>query len=227
MDCLDLRLEDYTQEIAAGVVKVFQVCFSKGIQWNTLHVYYAVHNQNRFLHLILSEARRLRQFKEVDLFGDSLWSQAALTNETAMELRAMMSSEQGIERLNLNRMRLLPGVLATLSEGLRANRVVELGLHAIPFHSIPFMEREVMVDGEINEHNSEGRDGEIAYFIEGLQQNKSLKDLLLCSNFLVDETLSRVILALVGRTRCCRNCICMKTRGWIKPQELFVLSRFR
>jgi hypothetical protein len=138
MDCLDLRLEDYTQEIAAGVVKVFQVCFSKGIQWNTLHVYYAVHNQNRFLHLILSEARRLRQFKEVDLFGDSLWSQAALTNETAMELRAMMSSEQGIERLNLNRMRLLPGVLATLSEGLRANRVVELGLHAIPFHSIPF-----------------------------------------------------------------------------------------
>jgi hypothetical protein len=90
-------------------------------------------------------------------------------------------------------MPLLPGVLTNLSEGLRANRVLELGLNRIPF-----MEREVMVDGEINKQNGEGQDGEIAYFIEGLQQNKSLKDLLLCGNNLLDETLSRVILALVG-----------------------------
>jgi hypothetical protein len=165
---LRLHLEDLTQEVVAAVVKVFQVCYTKGIQWKTLDVWLpADNNQNRFLHLILSEARRLRQFKEVDLKG--LCSRAALTNEIAKELRAMMSSEQGIERLKLTSMRLLPGVLTALSEGLRANRVVELGLYAIPF-----MEREVMVDGEINEYNGEGQDGEIAYFIEGLRQNTSL-----------------------------------------------------
>jgi hypothetical protein len=189
---LRLHLEDLTQEVVAAVVKVSQVCYTKGIQWKTLDVWLpADNNQNRFLHLILSEAQRLRQFKEVDLKG--LCSRAALTNEIAKELRAMMFSEQGIERLKLTSMRLLPGVLTALSEGLRANRVVELGLYAIPF-----MEREVMVDGEINEYNGEGRDGEIAYFIEGLRQNTSLKDLSLRGNNLLDETLSRVILALVG-----------------------------
>jgi hypothetical protein len=99
MHCLELRL-DYTQDIAARIVNVFEVCLSKEIQWNTLRVYFEVDNQNRFLHFILSEARRLRQFKEVDLVG-SLWRRECLTNATAMELRAMMSSKQGIERLSL------------------------------------------------------------------------------------------------------------------------------
>jgi hypothetical protein len=194
MEYLALYLTDYTQEIAAGVVDIFKVCSSKRIQWKTLIVHFADANQNRFLHLILSEARKLQQFKEVEL--TSTWNRAALTNETAMELHAMMSSKQGLERLRLSNMRLLPGVLSTLSQGLRASRV-----GALELHNIPVMEREVMVDGDImmdKEQNSEGRDDEIAYFIEGLRQNKSLKDLTLKRTRISDETLSSLILALVG-----------------------------
>jgi hypothetical protein len=193
MYCLQLLRTEYTQEIAAGVVDVFQCCFSKRIQWKRLTVRLTVVNQNRFLHLILSEARRVRQFKEVYLYGPYP-NRAALTNETAMELHAMMSSEQGLETLRLCYVRLLPGVLSTLSQGLLANRVGSLELHHI---TGIVMEREVIVDGEINGHNGEGRDGEMAYFIEDLRQNKSLAYLSLCGNNLSDETLSRVILALV------------------------------
>jgi hypothetical protein len=53
MDYLVLYLTEYTQEIAAGVADVFQVCSSKGIQWEILIVHFEVDNQNRFLHLIL------------------------------------------------------------------------------------------------------------------------------------------------------------------------------
>jgi hypothetical protein len=184
---LSLHLIDYTQEIAAAVVDVFQVCFSKGIQWKTLDVWLpADNNQNRFLHLILAEARRLRQFKEVELTS-SLCGEA-LTNETAMELQAMMSSEQGLEKLSLPEFRLLPGVLSTLSQGLLANRVGALELEYL---TGIVSEREIMV----------GRDGEMAYFIEVLQQNTSLQYLSLCRNYLSDETLSRVILALVGHPK--------------------------
>jgi hypothetical protein len=59
------------------------------------------------------------------------------------------------------------------------------------------------VDGKIvidNEQNSEERDGEIAYFIEELRQNKSLKELaILHGSNLSDGTLSNLILhVLVG-----------------------------
>jgi hypothetical protein len=195
MDYLALCLPEYTQEITAGVVDVFKVCFSKGIKWKRLFVDLAVVNQNRFLHLILSEARILQQFKEVCLL-DSCDRSAALTNETAMELRGMMSSEQGLERLELEHMSLLPGVLSTLAQGLRANRV-----GALDFFDIKITERDVMVDGEIvidNEQNSEGRDDEIAFFIEELRQNKSLKELFLQKHVFSDGTLSNLILALVG-----------------------------
>jgi hypothetical protein len=184
---LSLHLIDYTQEIAAAVVDVFQVCFSKGIQWKTLDVWLpADNNQNRFLHLILAEARRLRQFKEVEL--TSMLGRVALTNETAMELQAMMSSEQGLEKLSLPEFWLLPGVLSTLSQGLLANRV---GALELDYLNEIVSEREIMV----------GRDGEMAYFIEVLQQNTSLQYLSLCRNYLSDETLSRVILALVGHPK--------------------------
>jgi hypothetical protein len=195
MDYLILCFTEYTQEIAAGVVDMFQCCLSKRIQWKTLSI--NITDQNRFLHLILSEARKLQQFKEVRLSNNSIPGvRAALTNETAIELRAMMSSEQGLERLRLSNMQLLPGVLSTLSQGLRANRV-----RALEFLRVQIMEREVMVDGEVtidNEQNSEGRDGEMAYFIEGLQQNKSLKYLALGGTHISDETLSNLILGLVG-----------------------------
>ena len=52
-----------------------------------------------------------------------------------------------------------------------------------------------------NEQNSEGRDDEMAYFIETLRHNTSFKDLSLSRNDLLDETLSRVILALVGHQK--------------------------
>jgi hypothetical protein len=120
MDYLILCFTEYTQEIAAGVVDMFQCCLSKRIQWKTLSI--NITDQNRFLHLILSEARKLQQFKEVRLSNNSIPGvRAALTNETAIELRAMMSSGQGLERLRLSNMQLLPGVLSTLSQGLRAN----------------------------------------------------------------------------------------------------------
>jgi hypothetical protein len=163
MDHLSLYLTDYTQELAARVVDVFQCCVSKRIQWKTLFVDLSFCNQNRFLHLILPDARKLQQFKEVKL--GCIWNRAALTNETTMELYAMMSSEQGLERLSLICMlRLLPGVLSTLSQGLLANRV-----GTPEFHDTTgiVMEREVMVDGGImidNEQNSEGGDGEITLF---------------------------------------------------------------
>jgi hypothetical protein len=194
MDHLALCLTEYTQEIAAGVVDVFRFCFSKGIKWKQLIVRLAFPDQNRFLHLILSEARILHQFKEVDLRCP--WA-VDLTNETAMELHAMMSSEQGLERLRLCNMWLLPGVLSTLAQGLRANRV-----GALEFLGIQIMESDVMVDVEIvidNEQNSDGRDDEIAFFIEELHQNKSLKKLVLQhGSILSDGTLSNLILALVG-----------------------------
>jgi hypothetical protein len=194
---LRLCLKDYTQEIAAAVVKVFQVCYKKEIQWKTLDVWLPNdNNQNRFLHLILAEARRLRQFKEVELTS-SLCGEA-LTNETAMELQAMMSSEQGLEKLSLPEFRLLPGVLSTLSQGLLANRVGALELEYL---TGIVSAREVLVDGQINEHDGEGRDGEMAYFIEVLQKNTSLQYLSLGRNYLSDETLSRVILALVGHPK--------------------------
>jgi hypothetical protein len=124
MDHLALCLTEYTQEIAAGVVDVFRFCFSKGIKWKQLIVRLAVPEQNRFLHLILSEARILHQFKEVDLMCP--WA-VALTNEFAMELHAMMSSEQGLERLRLsNSMQLLPGVL---SNGTLSNLILALVGH--------------------------------------------------------------------------------------------------
>jgi hypothetical protein len=114
-----------------------------------------------------------------------------------MELHAMMSSEQGLERLRLCNMWLLPGVLSTLAQGLRANRV-----GALEFLDIHIMKRDVMVNGEIvidNEQNSEGRDDEISFFIEELRQNKSLKELVLQhGSILSDGTLSNLILALVG-----------------------------
>jgi hypothetical protein len=189
---LKLCLEDYTQEIAEAVVEVFQVCVTKGIQWKKLTVWrLSVNNQNRFLHFILSEARRLRQVKEVVLlgsqsviFGDPA-APALLTNETAMELRAMMSSEQGLERLELSVLRLLPGVLSTLSQGLLANRVGTL-----EFINIQIMERDVGVDRKImieNEQHDALRDGEIAYFIEVLRKNESMQHLSLCGHGLVDK----------------------------------------
>jgi hypothetical protein len=178
-------------------VKVFQVCYTKGIQWKTSILYLPYdNNQNHFLHLILSAARRLRQFKEVEL--TTFVYDDALTNETAMELQAMMSSEQGLEKLSLPDLRLLPGVLSTLSQGLLANRVGALELGCL---TEIVSEREIMVDGEIDEQNDEGRDGEMAYFIEVLQKNTSLQYLSLGRNYLSDETLSRVILALVGHPK--------------------------
>jgi hypothetical protein len=103
---------------------VFQCCVSKGVKWKTLIINLIDDvNQNRFLHLILSEARNLRQFEEVELVGRYHPFRTALTYETAMELRAIMSSGQGLERLILMNMRLLSGVLSTLSQGLRANRI--------------------------------------------------------------------------------------------------------
>jgi hypothetical protein len=197
MDYLALCLTEYTPEIAVGVVDIFKFCSSKGIKWQTLMVRLALVNQNRFLHLILSEARKLQQFKEVDLF--TYRNRAALTNETAMELHVTMSSEQGLERLKLDTMQMLPGVLSTLSQGLHAN-----GVRTLEFIDIQIMEREVTVDGEIvidNEQNSEGRDDEIAYFIEKLQQNKSLEEIVLHGSILSDETLANLILALVGHPR--------------------------
>jgi hypothetical protein len=138
MDSLALYLTDYTQEIIAGVVDVFQCCVSKRIKWKQLIVCLPGANQNRFLHLILSEAQNLQQFKEVDLTCP--WNRAvALTNETAMELHAMISSEQGLERLRLCNMQLLPGVLSTLAQGLRANQV-----GALEFLGIQIMEKDVM-----------------------------------------------------------------------------------
>jgi hypothetical protein len=186
MFVLLLELTEYTQEIAAGVVDVFQCCVSKRIQWTELNVHLpVVNNQNRFLHLILSEARRLQQFKKVTLCGGDDYDDA-LTNETAMELCAMVSSEQGIKGLMLFNVRLLPDVLTTLSEGFRAKRVAALQL--LQLSCVQFM-----VDGEI-----EGRDGEMAYFIESLRRNKSLQYFALDCSHLSGETLSRVILALVG-----------------------------
>jgi hypothetical protein len=187
----------HIRDSRAAVVKVFQVCYTKGIQWKTSILYLPYdNNQNRFLHLILSEAQRLRQFKEVEL--TTFVYDDALTNETAMELQAMMSSEQGLEKLSLPDLRLLPGVLSTLSQGLLANRVGALELGCL---TEIVSEREIMVDGEIDEQNDEGRDGEMAYFIEVLQQNTSLQYLSLGRNYLSDETLSRVILALVGHPK--------------------------
>jgi hypothetical protein len=123
VESLELRSTEYTPEITAGVVDVFHSCFLTGIKWMSSSIYITHQDQNRFLHLILSEARHLRQFKEVKLVATYNFRRA-LTNDTAMELRAMMSySEQGLERLILRDMWLLPGVLSTLSQGLRVNRV--------------------------------------------------------------------------------------------------------
>jgi hypothetical protein len=186
MDRLTLFLTEYTEELAAGVVDVFRLCFSKGIKWKTLRI--DVGHQNRFLHLILSEARKLQQFKEVKLTSNF----AALTNETAMEIRAMMSSERGLERLVLmsDDVPLLPGVLTTLAQGLRANRV-----GALEFLHVEIMEREVMVGGE---QDSEGR-GEVAFFIEELRKNVSVEELALDGSHISIETLLSLIHALVGR----------------------------
>jgi hypothetical protein len=187
MDELRLFLTEYTQEIAAGVLDVFQCCFSKGIKWKTLTI--DVGPQNHFLHLILSEARKLQQFQEVDILCFE-----PLTNETAMEIRAMMSSERGLDRLWLmgDYMTLLPGVLTTLSEGLRANRV-----GALDFLDVEIMEREeVMVDDE-GEQDSEGG-GEVAFFIEELRKNSSVKEIALDGTHLSDERLSNLIHALDG-----------------------------
>jgi hypothetical protein len=193
MDYLALYLTEYTQEIAAGVVDIFKFCSSKGIKWQRLIVHLAVPDENRFLHLILSEARNLQQFKEVVL--RSTRNQAALTNETAIELHALMSSEQGLERLRLRTMWLLPGVLSTLSQGLRANRI-----RVLEFDQVRIMDREVIADDEImidDEQDSE-RGGEVARFIEELRLNKSLEELALYGSILSDETRSNIILALVG-----------------------------
>jgi hypothetical protein len=193
MDYLALYLTEYTQEIAAGVVDIFKFCSSKGIKWQRLIVHLAVPDQNRFLHLILSEARNLQQFKEVVL--RSTRNQAALTNETAIELHAMMSSEQGLERLRLRTMWLLPGALSTLSQGLRANRI-----GVLEFDQVRIMDREAIADDEImidEEKDSEGG-GEVSRFIEELRLNKSLEELIFYGTHISDEAVSNLILALVG-----------------------------
>jgi hypothetical protein len=112
-----------------------------------------------------------------------------------MELHAMMSSEQGLERLRLRNMELLPGVLSILSQGLRANHIRQILLD-----QVRIMDRSVIADDEImidGEQHSEGG-GEVACFIEELRLNKSLEELALFGSILSDETLSNLILGLVG-----------------------------
>ncbi len=122
----------------------------------------------------------------------------------------MMSSEQGLKLLVLMNMRLPPGVLFTLSQGLRTNQIGCLYLCnvVIPdfFHNvvIPDMFRLVVPDDESmidNEQNSERRDDETVYFIEELRQNKSLKELCLHGSIPSAGILSNLILALVGHPK--------------------------
>jgi hypothetical protein len=70
---LHLLLDEYTEEIAAGLVQLFDLCFSKGIKWKTLTLDLpAVANQNEFLHRILSQARRFEQFRKVKVAGENV-----------------------------------------------------------------------------------------------------------------------------------------------------------
>jgi hypothetical protein len=146
----------HTPEIAAGDVDLFLLCFSKGIKWKKLIVNLAIANQNRFLHLILSEARSLHQFKEVRAYSTPDGASAEMTHATAVELRYMMSSEQGLEWLSMVDMRVLFGVLSTLPQGLRANRIGGLwlvNLDILDRVRIVMADDEIMID---NEQNSEG-----------------------------------------------------------------------